>query len=153
MTHNPYATPDAPVVEATVAETPIYSPTQAACGALLGGPVGLIYFLHANFGTLGQRRQQTTTLVSGIALLLALIAVLPLLPENVPSLPFTLAYVLVARLVAERQQITKQGIIDSPQYGFHSNWRVAGLGLLCCVGSAAAILGPLLGMEMLGLIG
>lgn len=152
MNSNPYATPASPVTDAAVATIPLYSPAQAACGTLLGGPVGLIYFLHANFKALGNRRQQTTTLVAGLVLLLALIAVLPLLPENVPSAPFTIAYVLVARLVVERQQLTKQAIIDSPQHDFHSNWRVAGLGLLCCVGSALVIIGPLLGMEMLGLV-
>lgn len=38
----------------------IYSPTQVLCGTIIGGPVGLIYFLHSNFLTLGNDKLKRT---------------------------------------------------------------------------------------------
>lgn len=151
MTTNPYATPGATLSEPT-ATVRLYSPVQAACGAALGGPVGLIYFLHSNFRTLGNAAAGRQTVLYGALLVVALVVVLPLLPENFPSLPFTLAYVLAARHVAERYQMSKQGILESAQHDFHSNWRVAGLGLLCLLGSAVAVILPLMALGMLGIV-
>lgn len=108
--------------------------------------------MHSNFRRLGQHALGRNTLFYGALMLVALIVVLPLLPENFPSLPFTLAYVLAARHIAERYQASKQQIIDSPQYDFHSNWRVAGLGLLCLLGSAVVVMVPLVGLEMVGIM-
>jgi hypothetical protein len=127
----------------------MYSPTQVACGTI-GGPVGLIYFLMSNFSALGQEDRKRKTLLLGISLIVALIAILPFLPESVPSTPFTIAYIIIARQVAEKYQMKKQAIIDSDIYDFHSNWRVLGIGLLCLVGSAIVIVGPLMLLILTG---
>jgi hypothetical protein len=115
---------------------------QAAIGSLLGGPVGLIYFLRQNFMALGNTAAARKTLIFGVVLIIALIVVLPLLPENFPSTPFNLMYIFVARGVADKYQLSKQGIIDSADYRFQSSWKVFGMGLLCLLGSAVAIIGP-----------
>lgn len=121
----------------------LYTPTQVACGTL-GGPVGLIYFLAANFGTLGKQELKQKTIIFGTVLLLALVLVLPLLPESFPGTPFTVAYILIAQQVASRYQMTKAQILESADYDVHSNWRVLGFGILCLIGSALAIFIPLM---------
>lgn len=128
----------------------IYSPRQVACGTI-GGPVGLMYFLMANFDALGQPSRKNRVLNLGILFILALIIILPLLPEDMSSVPFTTAYIAIAYYVAERYQMNKQQIKTSEDYEFHSNWRVLGLGLLCLVGSVIAIMGPLMLLVMTGI--
>jgi hypothetical protein len=150
MTENPYAAPSAAVLAGRIGEPiRLYSPTQVACGTI-GGPVGLIYFLKANFSALGNDAAARKTLIFGALLILCLVALLPFLPEKVPNSPFTIAYILIARGVAQKYQMTKQTISDSPRYDFQSNWRVFGLGLLCLVGSVAVIMGPLMLLAVLG---
>ena len=151
MTDNPYAAPTAVVQDRSTDEpVRLYSPTQVACGTI-GGPVGLIYFLWANFSALGKISSARKTLIFGAILVLGLIVLIPFLPENVPSSAFTIAYILIARGVAEKFQKTKQEISDSPHLVFHSNWRVFGFGLLSLLGSAIVIMGPLFVLAALGI--
>lgn len=123
---------------------------QVAGGAFLGGPAGLTYFLAANFSSLENDRLVRRTLIGGGLLILALLVVLPLLPDWFPSAPFTFMYLLVGRHVADKYQMTKQAIEASDRYDFHSNWRVVGMGLLCMLGSLAIIIGPLWILAALG---
>lgn len=152
MKNNIYATPQSEVSSKVDAAslTRVYSPTQVACGTL-GGPVGLIYFLASNFESLGQYELKRKTLVIGIVLLIALVAILPFLPESFPSTPFTVVYILVARQVAEKFQMKKSEIVASEFHDFHSNWRVLGFGLLCLVGSAIAVMVPLFLLSLAGI--
>ncbi len=128
----------------------IYSPTQVALGTL-GGPVGLVYFLWSNFSALGNKRLAKSTVLSGILLIVALVAVTPFLPESFPSLAFAILYVVIARYVAEHHQMTKLAILSSPRHDFHSNWRVLGFGILCLLGSAIVIFLPLMALIMFGI--
>ncbi len=153
MENNVYAAPESNVNRgdsASVVE--VYSPTQVACGAFVGGPVGLTYFLMSNFDSLGNYTAKTKALYSGIALLVVLMCLLPFLPDNFPNLPFTIGYVIAARYVAENYQIKKSEINASEVYDFRSNWKVFGVSLLCAIGSMILIAGPLIGLAMLGVI-
>lgn len=155
MAENPYAAPSAAIqnVPYRSATGPIrlYSPTQVACGTI-GGPVGLIYFLKANFSALGNDRLARNTVLYGVLLMLALLATLPFLPDKFPNSPFTIAYILTARYVATKYQMTKQAIAESPDHDFHSNWRVLGIGLLCLVASVIVIVGPYVLLEFFGVL-
>lgn len=145
------ATPAAVAIDQPLADPiRIYSPTQVACGTL-GGPVGLVYFLWANFRALGDAANAGKTLAFGGLSIVALVAGLPFLPEEFPSSPFTIAYIVIARGVAQHLQMTKQAIADSPRHDFQSNWRVFGLGLLCLLGSVVVIMGPLFLLLVLGI--
>jgi hypothetical protein len=150
MSHNPYMPPRSDVSVDSTDNIHLYSPKQAACGALIGGPVGLIYFLRSNFENLGNGRSATNTLIYGVILIVALLIILPLLPDKFPSAPFSVAYIVAARNIAEKYQISKQGIMDSDRYEFHSNWRVVGYGILCFLGSVIVIAGPLAALHSLG---
>lgn len=65
------------------------------------------------------------------------------MPDEIPSTPFTILYIVIAVLIAEKYQMTKSAIIDSDDFEFHLNWRVLLFGLLSLVGSALAFMGPL----------
>lgn len=151
MENNVYATPESDVDAklASASRIRMYSPNQIAC-ATLGGPVGLIYFLMANFETLKKEELRKKTLHLGIALIVALLVILPFVPENFPSITFTVFYIVIAYFVAENCQMKKKEIIESEVYDFYSNWRVLGLALLCMLGSIVVIAGPLM---LLGLLG
>ena len=69
---------------------------------------------------------------------------LPFLPESIPNAPFTIAYIFIARYVADNYQLKKHDILASDVYDFSSNWRVFGLSLLCLVGSVLALMGPIM---------
>ena len=119
--------------------TKLYSPEQVACGVFLGGPVGLIYFLRANFLALGNNAAATKTVIYGLLSLLGCLALGLMLQEDVPGIIFAVIYIVAARMVVERHQKTKKDIANSLEYGFHSNWKVFGLGLLCLLGTALAL--------------
>nr|VVV04029.1 hypothetical protein AW0309160_01412 [Aliivibrio wodanis] len=129
----------------------IYSPTQVACSTV-GGPIGLIYFLASNFSTLNDEELKNKTIKYGIALIVVLIIILPLLPDDVSSLPFTIFYIVVGRYVSEKYQMKKVDIESAEEFDFHSNWRVLGLSLLCLIGSIVVLLGPIFILIALGIL-
>ena len=126
-------------------KTKMYSPTQAALGTI-GGPVGVVYFIMANYEALGQVDKKQKTLFWGVVFIVALAIVLPFLPEDIPSGPFTLFYILIAYNVANNYQMSKAAIIESNAHDFHSNWRVLGMGLLCLVASLVILLTSAIGV-------
>lgn len=149
MSTNIYKAPESHVEDDSSNEVDnikIYSPNQVACGTI-GGPVGLIYFLWANFSSLKKEDEKNKTLIFGGIFIVLLIIALPLLPDDFPSMPFTIAYIMVAKLVSEQFQMTKVDIAESNCHDFYSNWRVLGIGLLCFVASIVLIVGPLILLE------
>ena len=150
MSTNPYAPPVSDV-RSTTETVRLYSPTQAACGTI-GGPVGLIYFLWANFSTLGNNRYARNTLIAGAVGIIALIALVPFLPDKGTNTIFTVLYIATARQVAEKYQMSKAAIANTPGFAFHSNWRVFGLGLLCLLASFIVVAGPLTLLDALGVV-
>jgi hypothetical protein len=150
MSNNPYAAPEAVLEGVASRSIALYSPNQAAMGAFLGGPVGLIYFLYRNFQTLEKPSAARNCLIIGVAVIVALAIILPLLPAKFPGTPLTIAYVVIARSIAEKYQMSKQAIIDTEQYTFKSNWNVFGMGLLCFLGSVIFVIGPYVALRAFG---
>ena len=154
MESNVYATPKSDIENTSInlTDVKVYSPTQIACGALVGGPIGLIYFLMTNFSLLNDDVGKRNVLYTGIAFIIALLFILPMLPDDFPNSPFTVAYVVVARLVADKYQMTKKAIIESERHQFQSSWKAFGISLICLLGSALVVLVPLLILDTLGFI-
>jgi hypothetical protein len=151
MSHNPYAAPAATLSQTASTTVALYSPTQAASGALLGGPVGLIYFLRQNFVMLGNKSAARMCWILGALLIATILVVLPFLPAKFPSSLITIVYIVIARYVAEKHQATKQVITESAEYTFQSNWNVFGMGLLCFLASLTVLIGPYLALYALRL--
>lgn len=149
MSYNPYAVPKTDVA-ANPGSAPVYSPRQVAAGAFIGGPVGLIYFLRENFLALGDVDKARKSLIWGVVLIVALLLLLPLLPDKFPSIAFTVGYMAAGQQIASTQQLTREAIDASTLYTVPSNWRVFGKGLLCMFGSMVVIFTPIL---LLGLMG
>jgi len=129
-------------INPNINKTKIYSPNQVACGTI-GGPIGLIYFLHSNFATLGNDRLKKNTLVYGVVFLIAEIIAMQFIPDEAPNELFTILNIAIARLIAEEYQMTKSAIVESNEFEFHSNWRVLFFGLLCLIGLVLVFLGAL----------
>lgn len=146
---DPYAPPRA-AIDPGHARADVYSPLQVAAGAFVGGPVGLAYFLWANFRALGNRDAARWTAIAGALLMVTLCLLLPVLPERMPSWPITLLYMATGRYVAERFQLTKDAIAVSADHDFQSSWKVLGIGLLCLIASLVLLIGPLVALAMLG---
>jgi uncharacterized membrane protein YkvI len=109
----------------------LFSPNQVGIGSFVGGPFAAVYLLWSNFRALGNASAARATLLWGIVFIVALLAILPFLPEKFPNLLIPVIYTVIARLIAERFQMTKRQIAQSEQFDFQSNWLVAGLSVLC----------------------
>lgn len=134
--------------------TRIYSPAQITLGALWGGPVAAVYFIHCNFAALGRAREARHALALGCGACLAFLLALPFLPEQFPSLLLPLGYSLAALLVVMRWLPSADTIRMDSKLDFQSGWRVFFTGLLCLVLTcllAAAIMLALSGLGLLDL--
>jgi hypothetical protein len=147
-----HAVPTANFSRKRTSAAAMYSPTQALVGAFLGGPIGVIYFLHQNFVTLGQIPAARKCLIYGALAIPALLVLVLILPDKFPSAPFSLAYIFIAGFVAQKYQMTHQQIAESADYKFKSGGNVLGMAILCCAGSLIVIFVPLYLLMTLGLI-
>jgi hypothetical protein len=146
---NPYAAPQAEIAE-DAGRHPVYSPGQVMAGTFVGGPVGLIYFLRSNFVTLGNDALAKKSVVYGAVFIVALLVILPLLPESFPGLPLTIAYMVFGQQIANKYQLTRKAIDESTHYTTQSNGRVLGYSLLCLLASVIVLVVPLMLLNMLG---
>jgi hypothetical protein len=119
----------------------VYSPTQAAMGAFLGGPLASIILLRYNYRALGNTAGENAVLRYGVVALIALLCVLPFLPDKFPNMLIPLATIIATRSLVEKHQFTKQAIQASDEFSFQSNWRVFWIGIasliaFCLIGIA-----------------
>tara|TARA_R110000868_G_scaffold13345_9_gene62327 strand:+ start:1339 stop:1755 length:417 start_codon:yes stop_codon:yes gene_type:complete len=130
----------------------VYSPTQAALGTFLGGPLAGLYYLKHNFRVLNRNEQEQQTVRYGGMFMVALLAVLPFIPEQVPGLPFAIAFVVVARMLVEKYQFSKQDIIDAPELDFQSNWLVMGVSIVSMLIFLAVSFAVIWGLATAGIL-
>ncbi len=130
----------------------VYSPTQAAMGAFLGGPLASIICLRHNYKVLGNSAGENSVIRYGVVSLIVLLFALPFLPEKFPNMLIPLATIIATRSIVEKHQFTKQAIQASDAFSFQSNWRVfwigiASLVIFCVIGIAWMIVLDLTGMH------
>lgn len=130
----------------------VYSPTQAALGSFLGGPLASVVFLRWNFQALGNKDAENKTIIFGSIFILALIGILPFLPDKFPNMVIPLATVLGTRMIVEKNQFTKQTISESDSLEFTSNWRVLWVSLLCLFSFFVVAMAVILGLSYLGIV-
>ncbi|MCE9686345.1 hypothetical protein LZP73_08985 [Shewanella sp. AS16] len=128
----------------------IYSPLQAASGALLGGPIAAVVFIKNNFDTLANVELSKKTLSFGTVFILCVLAMLPFLPEKLPNYLIPILMGVSVRSIVEKYQLTKEDIKNSEEFDFHSNWRVFGLSLLFMVLFLVVGLGYLMMLSLFG---
>jgi hypothetical protein len=108
----------------------LYSPRQSTMAAFFGGPLAAVYVVRNNYTELGKEASARSAIAWGSLLVLALLLVLPFLPEKFPNTAIPLAYSLAVGQLVEKLQLSKEAIRESEQYDFESNWRVAGVSVL-----------------------
>ena len=116
-----------------MSESKVYSPIQAAMGALLGGPIASVYFIKNNFSVLGDNESVKKSNFYGSLAIVILLAILPFLPENFPNMVITIITVVSTRLSIEKLQFKKEDISNNELLDFQSNWRVFFVGLISFV--------------------
>lgn len=133
-------------------KTKLYSPNQVGIGSFLGGPFAAIYFVWSNFRAMGSTAEARTTMILGVIVCVALLFILPVLPESFPNLAIPIVYTVVARLVAEKMQMSKADIERSETYGFQSVGNVAGFAVALLVAFVVVFFAWILALAYFGLV-
>ena len=129
----------------------VYSPTQAALGSFIGGPIGSFYFIKQNFKILGRENAiKKTTTIGGIVIIVFLL-ILPFIPENLPNFLIPFFTIIITRLIVEKYQFNKGMIIADETLAFHSNWRVFFIGVIALLITLVLIAFVLVLFAMLGI--
>ena len=132
-------------------EGQMFSPTQAAVGAFLGGPFASIYFLRKNFETVNDDDGANNATVIGGVIAFVLIIILGFLPENFPNMAIPILTVVITRMLVEKYQCTKQEITSVDSVSFQSNWHVFIAGVISFVAFMVVAVAILLGMDFAGI--
>jgi hypothetical protein len=130
----------------------LYSPMQVMVGSFVGGPFAAVYMLWMNFRALGEEAQANWMLIWGAVFVVAVFAILPMLPENFPNYVLPVIYSLGARLVAERFHLTKQAIRESDRYAQQSNWNVLGISIAFLLAFIVLAVGFVIALDEIGLV-
>lgn len=107
-----------------LAQVKIASPNQIGFASAWGGPVAATYFLRQNYLTLGKPEAAKWTLIGGLALCIALLALLPILPKKFPPGLIPLLLGGAADILSKNTQMEKEEIKASEDYVFESKWRI-----------------------------
>lgn len=129
----------------------LYSPTQAALAAFLGGPFTAIYVVQKNFQEMGDKASQQSTMRWGALLTVALLATISFLPAT-SGTTFGVGYAVAVRHIVIQRQLTKEQIERSELYEFESNWAVAGIAVLGVVSFLALVLPVAMLLAFFGII-
>jgi 4-amino-4-deoxy-L-arabinose transferase-like glycosyltransferase len=136
----------------TMEKAKLYSPNQIAGGSFLGGPFMAVFTLWWNFRTLGNRTGTAQTLIWGAAFIVAVLAILPFLPEKFPNYVLPAVYMVAARQIADKYQLSKDAIAKSNQFTFVSNWAVVGIAIGLLLAFFAVAVVEFIGLAQLGII-
>lgn len=153
MSENPYAAPRASVADIAAQggeKVKLYSPNQVGVGAFLGGPVAAVYMLAVNFRALNRGLAENRTWRWGALIVLATTVGVCLLPDEIPSFPINIVWVLIAGHIAGRAQMGKSAIAASERHVFQSNWRVLGISILAGIATLGLILPIAMLLDRLG---
>jgi hypothetical protein len=135
-----------------LAKQKIYSPNQVMAGALLGGPMAMVYLLWKNFQVLENPHGMRQILIWGSIFIITMVGFAPLLPTNWPDYALPILYSLGARSLADSFQMPKQAIGESLDYEFQSAWNVIAVSIVFLLAMIAFTLALLLGLAAVGLI-
>jgi hypothetical protein len=133
-------------------KTSVYSPTQVAIGSFIGGPLATVFFLGKNFACLHNRTGLQKTCIYGTAFIALLFIILPLLPDSFPNYAIPAAYIIAARKIVEKYQLSKTAIAQSSDYSFQSNAKVFLISLGFLIAFLVLMVGWIMGLAQMGII-
>lgn len=111
-------------------KTPLYSPNQILAVAFIGGPLATLFALKQNYDALANPVGSQLVVRWGVAFVVALLSVIPFLPQDFPQMVIPLAYSFAARSIAEGSQRSRQQILEDERYAFVPTGRLVGFSLL-----------------------
>lgn len=118
----------------------IYTAKQMMLGSFFGGPIAAIYFLKIGFDAIGRQDFAKRSLSIGIPIMFAYIALLPYIPEGVPSYAISIFYAIPVMVLSKDYFFTKMQIEQSTEFNFQSSWKVFGISLLtACLFTVIAV--------------
>ena len=122
----------------------LYSPRQILIATFLSGPLATAYLLKKSFESIGKKELANKSLLVCLIGTAVILAILPFLPENTPSIVIPLAYLIPLTPLLQKHYLTKQEIDESEEYTFESNWKATGVSLLACIIFAALAFGAMM---------
>ena len=115
------------------AQNKVYKEGSMAIAILLGGPFVVGYLMAHNFRQFGQLEKVRKTWLYSTFGFLAIAGVMVAVPEslNIPNIVYNLVFAMIALYFVQKYQgqQLKQHIEEGG--AVYSNWRAAGIGLLC----------------------
>jgi len=133
-----------------MSQNKVYSPTQAALGSFIGGPIASIYFIKQNYHAINRNEFASKALTYGGAIVVFLVALLPFLPENFPNMIIPLVTVVLTRVIVEKYQFDRKQIVEDESLNFHSGWQVFIVGVVSFCLFIFAAMSFLILMDLLG---
>ncbi|MFT3870399.1 MAG: hypothetical protein QM715_18275 [Nibricoccus sp.] len=130
----------------------LYTPFQVGLASFIGGPFAAVYTLYCNFKRLGKVRETQFTLYLGGAFLIAILAVLPFLPDKFPNMVIPVAYTFAAVSIASSKQLSKEQILASENYVRRSGGNVAVVCVVSFLGFFAIMLSVLFALDHWGIV-
>ncbi|MDO8332209.1 MAG: DUF4124 domain-containing protein [Fluviicoccus sp.] len=115
---------------ANTGDVGLYTSRQAGMGTFLGGPLVGIYMLYLNFEAINEPDLAKSTLVIGGVCCLAMVGVLPFLPDRFPGIALPVAYTLSMVRLMKHYQFEKEYIEDSLGYVCQSGGSATGVSLV-----------------------
>ena len=98
--------------------TPLYSPNQILAVAFIGGPIATVLALKHNYDALGNAIGAELVMRWGIAFVVALLSLMPFLPQDFPQMVIPLAYSFAARSIADGSQRSREQIAQDEHLDF-----------------------------------
>ena len=125
------------------AQNKVYKEGSMAIAIFLGGPFVVGYLMAHNFRQLDEPEKIGKTWIFSTLGLILLIGGAAAIPESVkiPNIVYNLVFAMVALFFVQKYQgkQLKQHVEDGG--AVYSNWRAAGIGLLCMVVTVILLLG------------
>ncbi|MGU1064655.1 hypothetical protein ACSEPQ_17525 [Pseudomonas aeruginosa] len=130
-TENPFRPPEARLDEpdATHGE-PLYRLSAIGLGTFIGTPLAGAFLAAVNLRRLGRAQEVGKTWLVGLGLFVLLPILGAILPENIPSIGFTVAQIFGMVYYAKSAFGPALDSHKAAGGAFISNWRAAGIGLL-----------------------
>lgn len=129
-TDNRPSQPPQTTESANTGDVGLYTSRQAGVGTFLGGPMVGIYMLYLNFEAINEPDLAKSTLVIGGVCCLAMVGVLPFLPDRFPGIALPVAYTLGMVRLMKHYQFEKEYIENSSGYVCQSGGSATGVSLV-----------------------
>ena len=133
-----------------MSQNKVYSPTQAALGSFIGGPIASVYFVFQNYHAINKAELASKALTFGGAIVVFLVALLPFLPDDFPNMVIPLVTVVLTRVMVEKYQFDRKTIVEDENLNFHSGWRVFIIGVISFCLFIVSAMSFLILMDLLG---